>query len=236
MSLLKIQDLNVRYGGIHAVRDLNIDINAGELVTLIGANGAGKTSTLRTLVGMEKCSAGQIQFNGLDTKTVASHDFVRKGLVMVPEGRGIFGKLTIVENLEMGAYHRQDNAQVANDMAYVFELFPRLAERKKQISGTLSGGEQQMLAIGRAILSQPKLLLLDEPSMGLAPIIVQGIFEIIKKLSRDGVTILLVEQNAKLALEISHRGYVMESGRITLSGDSASLLADERVKNAYLGE
>jgi branched-chain amino acid transport system ATP-binding protein len=155
---------------------------------------------------------------------------------MVPEGRGIFGKLTIVENLEMGAYHRKDSAQIARDMAYVFELFPRLAERKKQISGTLSGGEQQMLAIGRAILSQPKLLLLDEPSMGLAPIIVQGIFEIIKKLSQDGVTILLVEQNAKLALEISHRGYVMESGRITLSGDAASLLADERVKNAYLGE
>ena len=236
MSLLKIQDLNVRYGGIHAVRDLNIDIKAGELVTLIGANGAGKTSTLRTLVGMEKRSAGQIQFNGLDTKTIASHDFVRHGLVMVPEGRGIFGKLTIVENLEMGAYHRKDSAQIARDTAYVLELFPRLAERKKQISGTLSGGEQQMLAIGRAILSQPKLLLLDEPSMGLAPIIVQGIFEIIKKLSQDGVTILLVEQNAKLALEISHRGYVMESGRITLSGDAASLLADERVKNAYLGE
>jgi branched-chain amino acid transport system ATP-binding protein len=236
MSLLKIQELNVRYGGIHAVRDLNIDIQAGELVTLIGANGAGKTSTLRTLVGMEKRSAGQIQFDGLDTNTIASHDFVRHGLVMVPEGRGIFGKLTIVENLEMGAYHRQDSAQIARDMAYVFELFPRLAERKKQISGTLSGGEQQMLAIGRAILSQPKLLLLDEPSMGLAPIIVQGIFEIIKKLSQDGVTILLVEQNAKLALEISHRGYVMESGRITLSGDAASLLADERVKNAYLGE
>jgi branched-chain amino acid transport system ATP-binding protein len=236
MSLLKIQELNVRYGGIHAVRDLNIDIQAGELVTLIGANGAGKTSTLRTLVGMEKRSAGQFQFDGLDTNTIASHDFVRHGLVMVPEGRGIFGKLTIVENLEMGAYHRKDSAQIARDMAYVFELFPRLAERKKQISGTLSGGEQQMLAIGRAILSQPKLLLLDEPSMGLAPIIVQGIFEIIKKLSQDGVTILLVEQNAKLALEISHRGYVMESGRITLSGDAASLLADERVKNAYLGE
>nr|WP_205700259.1 ABC transporter ATP-binding protein [Crenobacter intestini] len=234
--MLKVNNLEVAYGGIQAVKGIDLTIEKGELVTLIGANGAGKTSTLRTLVGMEKKSGGSIVYDGQDTSGVPVYDFVRRGLVMIPEGRGVFAKLTVEENLRMGAYCRNDEDGIKADIEHVYELFPRLKERQKQLAGTLSGGEQQMVAMGRAILSRPKLLLLDEPSMGLAPLIVEKIFEIVRKISAEGVTMLLVEQNAKLALEVSQRGYVMESGRITMSGNSKDLLDDERVRNAYLGE
>lgn len=235
MSLLEVKNLQVAYGGIHAVKGIDFHIDQGELVTLIGANGAGKTTTLKTLVGMVKKSGGSIVYDGQDTGAIASHNFVRHGLAMVPEGRGIFGKLTVEENLHMGAFYRNDNQSIATEIERVYELFPRLKERYKQLAGTLSGGEQQMVAMGRAMLSKPKLLLLDEPSMGLAPIIVEKIFEIIQMIAKEGVTMLLVEQNAKLALEVSQRGYVMESGRITMSGPAQELLDDERVRNAYLG-
>ncbi|SUX56154.1 ABC transporter ATP-binding protein [Chromobacterium vaccinii] len=224
------------YGGIQAVKGVDFHIDQGELVTLIGANGAGKTTTLKTLVGMVKKSGGSIVYDGKDVASIPSHDFVRHGLAMVPEGRGVFAKLTVEENLQMGAYYRNDKAAIQSEIEHVYELFPRLKERRLQLAGTLSGGEQQMVAMGRAMLSKPKLLLLDEPSMGLAPIIVEKIFEIIQMVSKQGVTMLLVEQNAKLALEVSQRGYVMESGRITMSGDAKELLNDERVRNAYLGE
>ncbi|POZ62617.1 ABC transporter ATP-binding protein [Chromobacterium alticapitis] len=236
MSILEVKNLQVAYGGIQAVRGVDFHINQGELVTLIGANGAGKTTTLKTLVGMVKKSGGNILFDGKDASTIPSHDFVRHGLAMVPEGRGVFAKLTVEENLQMGAYYRDDKAAIQNEIEHVYELFPRLKERRLQLAGTLSGGEQQMVAMGRAMLSKPKLLLLDEPSMGLAPIIVEKIFEIIQMVSKQGVTMLLVEQNAKLALEVSQRGYVMESGRITMSGNAKELLDDPRVRNAYLGE
>ncbi|MBV8049112.1 MAG: ABC transporter ATP-binding protein [Paludibacterium sp.] len=236
MSLLDVKNLQVAYGGIQAVKGIDFHIDQGELVTLIGANGAGKTTTLKTLVGMVKKASGAISFDGQDTAGIHSHDFVRRGLVMVPEGRGIFAKLTVEENLLMGAYARDDKAQIQVELARIYELFPRLKERFKQLAGTLSGGEQQMVAMGRAMLSRPKLLLLDEPSMGLAPIIVQKIFEIIRMVAAEGVTMLLVEQNARLALEVSQRGYVMESGKITLGGNARELLDDERVRNAYLGE
>ena len=235
MSILDVKNLQVSYGGIQAVKGIDFHINKGELVTLIGANGAGKTTTLKTLVGMVKIAGGSINFDGKDTASIATHDFVRNGLVMVPEGRGIFGKLTVEENLQMGAYCRDDKDGIAADIAHVYELFPRLKERRLQLAGTLSGGEQQMVAMGRAIISKPKLLLLDEPSMGLAPLIVEKIFEIIRMVADQGVTMLLVEQNAKLALEVSQRGYVMESGKITMSGPAHELLNDERVRNAYLG-
>ena len=236
MSILDVKNLQVSYGGIQAVKGIDFHINKGELVTLIGANGAGKTTTLKTLVGMVKIAGGSINFDGKDTSSIATHDFVRNGLVMVPEGRGIFGKLTVEENLQMGGFHRSDKDGIQRDIERGYELFPRLKERQKQLAGTLSGGEQQMVAMARAIISQPKLLLLDEPSMGLAPLIVEKIFEIIQMVAKEGVTMLLVEQNAKLALEVSQRGYVMESGRITMSGPAQDLLADERVRNAYLGE
>lgn len=235
MNLLEIKDLKVAYGGIQAVKGIDLHIAEGELVTLIGANGAGKTTTLKSIVGMVQKSSGSIEYNGRDTSKEQVHHFVRKGLVMVPEGRGIFPKLTVLENLHMGAFYRNDKAQIQSEVEHIYSLFPRLQERSKQLAGTLSGGEQQMVAMGRAILSKPKLLLLDEPSMGLAPIIVQQIFDIIKTISKEGVTILLVEQNAKLALEISDRGYVMESGKISMSGNAKELLHDERVRNAYLG-
>jgi branched-chain amino acid transport system ATP-binding protein len=236
MSLLNVKNLQVAYGGIQAVRGIDLQIEEGELVTLIGANGAGKTTTLKTLVGMVKKSGGSIEFDGKDSAGIHAHDFVRHGLVMVPEGRGIFGKLTVEENLLMGAFSRNDKAQIQDELVRIYDLFPRLKERQKQLAGTLSGGEQQMVAMGRAMLSRPKLLLLDEPSMGLAPIIVQKIFEIIQMVAAEGVTMLLVEQNARLALEVSQRGYVMESGKITIGGDASALLDDERVRNAYLGE
>ena len=235
MSILDVKNLQVSYGGIQAVKGIDFHINKGELVTLIGANGAGKTTTLKTLVGMVKIAGGSINFDGKDTSSIATHDFVRNGLVMVPEGRGIFGKLTVEENLQMGGFHRNDKDGIQRDIERGYELFPRLKERQKQLAGTLSGGEQQMVAMARAIISQPKLLLLDEPSMGLAPLIVEKIFEIIQMVAAEGVTMLLVEQNAKLALQVSQRGYVMESGKISMSGPAKELLDDERVRNAYLG-
>ena len=235
MSLLKLENVNVNYGGIQAVSDLNLHIEQGELVTLIGANGAGKTTTLRTITGLVKPKSGTLLYQDQDIRKTEVHKFVSQGLVMVPEGRGIFPKLTVLENLDMGAFYRNDKAQIQADIEYVMTLFPRLKERAKQLAGTLSGGEQQMVAMGRAILSKPKLLLLDEPSMGLAPIIVQQIFDIIQTVHNEGVTILLVEQNAKLALQISDRGYVMESGKITMADRADVLLNDPRILSAYLG-
>ena len=235
MSLLKLENVNVNYGGIQAVSDLNLHIEQGELVTLIGANGAGKTTTLRTITGLVKPKSGTLLYQDQDIRKTEVHKFVSQGLVMVPEGRGIFPKLTVLENLDMGAFYRNDKAQIQADIEYVMTLFPRLKERAKQLAGTLSGGEQQMVAMGRAILSKPKLLLLDEPSMGLAPIIVQQIFDIIQTVHNEGVTILLVEQNAKLALQIANRGYVMESGKITMADKADVLLNDPRILSAYLG-
>ena len=236
MSLLEVKNLEVAYGGIQAVKGINFHIDQGEMVTLIGANVAGKTTTLKTLVGMLKPKSGSVTYDGHDCSKLPVYDFVKKGLSLVPEGRGVFSRLTVEENLRMGSFYRNDEAEINKEIDYVYTLFPRLKERYKQLAGTLSGGEQQMLAIGRAILSRPKLLLLDEPSMGLAPIIVQQIFDIIKMISSQGVTVLLVEQNAKLALEASNRGYVMESGKITMAGDSRELLDSDAVKKAYLGE
>ena len=235
MSLLKLESVTVSFGGIQAVSDLNLHIEQGELVTLIGANGAGKTTTLRTITGLVKPKSGTLLYQDQDIRKTEVHKFVSQGLVMVPEGRGIFPKLTVLENLDMGAFYRNDKAQIQADIEHVMTLFPRLKERAKQLAGTLSGGEQQMVAMGRAILSKPKLLLLDEPSMGLAPIIVQQIFDIIQTVHNEGVTILLVEQNAKLALQISDRGYVMESGKITMADKADVLLNDPRILSAYLG-
>jgi branched-chain amino acid transport system ATP-binding protein len=236
MSLLELKRLEVAYGGIHAVKGIDLAVGEGELVCLIGANGAGKTTTLKAICGLQPVKAGGIEYAGESIAGMPSFALVRKGLAMVPEGRGVFGTLSIEENLAMGAYSRSDKPAIRQDLEHAFTLFPRLAERRRQTAGTLSGGEQQMLAVARALMSKPRLLLLDEPSMGLAPIVVQKIFEIIRKISSEGVTILLVEQNARLALEVSHRGYVMESGTITLSDDSKNLLANDKVRQAYLGE
>ena len=234
--LLELQKLEVAYGGIHAVKGIDITVGRGELVCLIGANGAGKTTTLKGICGILPVKAGKIFYGGENVTGKPAFKLVRGGLAMVPEGRGVFGALTIEENLAMGAYIRNDHDAIKLDMERVYGLFPRLKERRRQTAGTLSGGEQQMLAMGRAMLSRPKLLLLDEPSMGLAPLMVQKVFETIVTISGEGVTILLIEQNAKLALEVSSRGYVMESGEITLHGDAKSLLHDPKVRAAYLGE
>ena len=234
--LLELKGLQVAYGGIQAVKGIDLTVAQGELVCLIGANGAGKTTTLKGITGLQPVKSGTIRYADEDITGKPAFELVRKGLSMVPEGRGVFGALTIEENLAMGAYARSDRAAIRDDVERVFGLFPRLKERHKQTAGTLSGGEQQMLAMGRALMSRPKLLLLDEPSMGLAPLMVQKVFETVLTVSREGVTILLIEQNAKLALEVSHRGYVMESGAITLSGDAKSLLHDPAVRAAYLGE
>ena len=234
--LLELKDLKVAYGGIQAVKGIDLSVDQGELVCLIGANGAGKTTTLKGITGLQPIKSGKIHYAGEDITGKPSFQLVRKGLSMVPEGRGVFGALTIEENLAMGAYARDDRAAIKDDIERVFGLFPRLKERRKQTAGTLSGGEQQMLAMGRAIMSRPKLLLLDEPSMGLAPLMVQKVFETVMAISREGVTILLIEQNAKLALEVSSRGYVMESGEITLQGKAKQLLSDPKVREAYLGE
>ena len=234
--LLELKRLAVAYGGIQAVKGIDLVVNPGELVCLIGANGAGKTTTLKGVCGMLPVKSGSIHYDGRNITGRPPFELVRNGLAMVPEGRGVFGALTIEENLAMGAYIRHDRDGVHADIDRVFDLFPRLKERRRQTAGTLSGGEQQMLAIGRALMSKPKLLLLDEPSMGLAPLMVQKVFETVVSVSREGVTILLIEQNAKLALEVSHRGYVMESGEITLEGASKSLLHDSKVRAAYLGE
>jgi branched-chain amino acid transport system ATP-binding protein len=234
--MLQVTGLKVTYGGIAAVKGIDLTVGAGERVTLIGANGAGKTTTLKALSGVCRPAAGRILYNDRDVTGWPAFRLVQQGLALVPEGRGIFGRLTVAENLTMGAYCRSDRHNIELDCARIFELFPRLAERRRQIAGTLSGGEQQMLAIGRALMSRPRLLLLDEPSMGLAPIMVQKIFETIKMISAEGVTLLLVEQNAKLALEICNRGYVMESGTIALAGEASELLVNPRVRQAYLGE
>jgi branched-chain amino acid transport system ATP-binding protein len=231
-----LKRLEVAYGGIHAVKGIDLEVGEGELVCLIGANGAGKTTTLKGICGLLPVKAGKIFYGGANITGKPAFQLVRGGLAMVPEGRGVFGGLTIEENLAMGAYIRGDAAGIKSDIDRVYDLFPRLKERRRQTAGTLSGGEQQMLAMGRAMMSRPKLLLLDEPSMGLAPLMVQKVFETILTVSGEGVTILLIEQNAKLALEVSKRGYVMESGEVTLSGDASSLLHDPKVRAAYLGE
>jgi branched-chain amino acid transport system ATP-binding protein len=233
--LLEVSGLEVGYGGIRAVKGIDLAVDAGELVCLIGANGAGKTSTLRALCGLLPPRAGSVRYDGRDISRAPVHELPRKGLVMVPEGRGIFRQLTVQENLAMGAFAR-DDAEVHADLERQFATFPRLRERRSQIAGTLSGGEQQMLAIARALMARPRLLLLDEPSMGLAPLLVAKIFEIVRGIAARGVTILLVEQNARLALEVADRGYVMESGTIALADAAANLLADARVREAYLGE
>ena len=233
--LLALEGLKVAYGGIQAVKGIDLTVGKGELVCLIGANGAGKTTTLKGVTGLQPVSGGSVRYDGDDVTGLRAFELVRRGLAMVPEGRGVFGALTIEENLAMGAYTRTDKAGIKADGERVFALFPRLKERRRQTAGTLSGGEQQMLAMGRALMSRPRMLLLDEPSMGLAPLMVQKVFETVLAVSSEGVTILLIEQNAKLALEVSHRGYVMESGEITLSGDARTLLHDPKVRAAYLG-
>ena len=236
MSLLKLERLEVSYGGIRAVKGIDLEVGPGELVCLIGANGAGKTTTLRAITGLVRRSGGRVVYDGADISTRRVHEIARGGLALVPEGRGVFAQLTVDENLAMGAYARKDRAAVGGDVERVFTLFPRLKERHSQVAGTLSGGEQQMLAIGRALMSRPRLLLLDEPSMGLAPLMVERIFEVVRTISSEGVTILLVEQNARLALEASHRGYVLEGGLVSFSGEAGSLLHDARIREAYLGE
>ena len=233
--MLEVRHLRVAYGGINAVKGVDLDVNAGEVVALIGANGAGKTTTLKAITGLVHTAGGYVHFEGKSITGRASHALVRQGIAMVPEGRGIFGRLKVEENLDIGAYSRSD-ASIASDRDRIYGLFPRLKERRRQLAGTLSGGEQQMLAIGRALMSRPRLLLLDEPSMGLAPIMVQKIFEVIRSIARDGVTLVLVEQNARLALQVSDRGYVMESGAIALADRCDCLLANPQVQAAYLGE
>jgi branched-chain amino acid transport system ATP-binding protein len=233
--LLEVTGLEVAYGGIRAVKGIGFEVADGELVTLIGANGAGKTTTLKALAGLLKPARGSVRYQGRNIGGAPAHELVRLGIALVPEGRGVFARLTIDENLAMGAYTRSD-AQVRQDYDRAYALFPRLAERRKQLAGTLSGGEQQMLAIARALMSRPRLLLLDEPSMGLAPIMVQKIFETIRAVAAEGVTLLLVEQNAKLALETCDRGYVMESGTIVLADSAQALLVNPEVRRAYLGE
>ncbi|MBM6924896.1 ABC transporter ATP-binding protein [Pseudoflavonifractor phocaeensis] len=233
-ALLEVKNINVYYGAIHAVKDISFEVNQGEIVTLIGANGAGKTTTLQTVSGLLRSRTGSIQLEGKPIQNVPAHKLVAHGLAQVPEGRRVFQQMTVEENLEMGAF-TQANSTVAPNLERVFDQFPRLKERRRQIAGTLSGGEQQMLAMGRALMSNPKILMLDEPSMGLAPILVEQIFDIIKRLHQAGTTILLVEQNARMALSVADRGYVLETGRITLTGPGKELLADEAVKKAYLG-
>ncbi|MES2943786.1 MAG: ABC transporter ATP-binding protein [Pseudomonadota bacterium] len=235
-TLLKITGLKVAYGGIKAVKGVDLEVNEGELVTLIGSNGAGKTTTMKAITGTLPMVEGDIQYLGKSIKGKGAWDLVKEGLAMVPEGRGVFTRMTITENLQMGAYIRNDKGGIAEDIEKMFTIFPRLRERKDQLAGTMSGGEQQMLAMGRALMSRPKVLLLDEPSMGLSPIMVDKIFEVVRDVSARGVTVLLVEQNASRALGIADRGYVMESGIVTMNGDAKLLLDDPRVRAAYLGE
>jgi branched-chain amino acid transport system ATP-binding protein len=234
--LLQVQDLRVAYGGIQAVKGVSFEVRKGELVSLIGSNGAGKTTTMKAITGSLQAAGGRISYLGRDVHGQGPWDLVQQGLVMVPEGRGVFTRMSILENLHMGAYLRNDKAGINADIERVFALFPRLKERSRQLSGTLSGGEQQMLAMGRALLSRPKLLLLDEPSMGLSPIMVDKIFEVIAQVAAMGVTVLLVEQNASRALKMAQRAYVMESGEISMQGDAKTLLHDPKVRAAYLGE
>ncbi len=234
MSLLEVNEINVYYGAIHAIKDISFHVDEGEIVTLIGANGAGKTTTLQTVSGLLRSKTGSITFDGQNISAVPAHKLVSQGLAQVPEGRRIFLQMTVQENLEMGAFTRS-GADISADLEKVYHYFPRLLERKRQVAGTLSGGEQQMLAMGRALMSRPKLLMLDEPSMGLAPILVEQIFEIIKTMHQAGTTILLVEQNAQAALSIADRGYVLETGKVVTSGTGADLLRSPDIKKAYLG-
>lgn len=234
--LLRVHDLKIAYGGIQAVKGIDLELAAGETVCLIGANGAGKTTTLNAIAGVLPIAGGDIHYKGERINAVPAHRRLRAGIALVPEGRGIFTRLTVEENLRMGAYSRNDRAGIEADLERVYTMLPRIKERLPQVAGTLSGGEQQMVAIGRALLSRPRLLLLDEPSMGLAPLVVEKIFEVVQSVAREGVTILLVEQNANLALEFAQRGYVMESGKITLTGSGAELLKNPKVRAAYLGE
>ena len=235
-TMLKVSDLKVAYGGIQAVKGVSFEVNEGELVSLIGANGAGKTTTLKAITGTQPAAGGDVEYLGKSIKGQGAWDLVKQGLVMVPEGRGTFTRMTITENLQMGAFIRNDNAQILVDIDKVFAIFPRLKERRNQLAGTMSGGEQQMLAMGRALMAQPKVLLLDEPSMGLSPIMVDKIFEVVNDIHQRGTTVLLVEQNASRALQLASRGYVMDSGEVTMSGDAKQLLNDPKVRAAYLGE
>ncbi|SAL27732.1 ABC transporter-like protein [Caballeronia terrestris] len=235
-AMLKIKGLQVNYGGIQAVKGVDLEVGQGELVTLIGANGAGKTTTMKAITGLKPYSAGDIEYMGQSIKGVPTHELLKRGLAMVPEGRGIFARMSILENMQMGAYLRNDNDGIQKDTERMFGFFPRLKERASQYAGTLSGGEQQMLAMARALLSRPKLLLLDEPSMGLSPIMVEKIFEVVREISGEGLTVLLVEQNARLALQAANRGYVMDSGLVTMTGDAKTMLDDPKVRAAYLGE
>ena len=235
-NLLEIRDLTVRFGGICAVDNLSLDVSEGKIVTLIGANGAGKSTTLRTISGLVKASGGSIKYKGTELLGMPINKILEAGIAQVPEGRRVFANLTVLENLKAGAYLRRDKSGIQKDIEWVYDLFPRLKERSWQLAGTLSGGEQQMLAVGRGLMSRPKMLMMDEPSLGLAPLVVQGIFDIIHEINRQGVTILLVEQNANMALKAADFGYVLETGRITMSGTGAALYADERVKEAYLGK
>lgn len=234
-TMLTVNDINVFYGTIHAIKGVSLEVNEGEIVTLIGANGAGKSTILRTISGLLKPKTGSIQFEGQEIAGMPAHEIVKTGISQVPEGRRIFAEMSVLENLELGAFTRKDKDGIKADMELVFERFPRLKERIGQLAGTLSGGEQQMLAMGRALMSRPRLLLLDEPSMGLAPLLIKEIFAIIQDINKTGTTVLLVEQNANMALSIAHRAYVLETGRITLSGDAKELAASDEVRKAYLG-
>ncbi|MFL0249042.1 ABC transporter ATP-binding protein [Clostridium neuense] len=234
--MIKIKDLVVAYGGIEALKGISLEVPSGKIVTLVGANGAGKSTTLKAVVGLVKPKSGAIEYEGKDLTKISTESMVRNGIALVPEGRKVFEDLTVLENLKIGAYSRKDRKGIEDDLEKVYSLFPRLKERTWQLSGTLSGGEQQMLAIGRALMSRPKLIMMDEPSLGLAPIIVKGLFEIIKKINKDGMTVLLIEQNANAALKIADIGYIMETGRITLSGTGKELLNNDEIKKAYLGE
>lgn len=235
MALLEVTNLHTYYGNIHALKGISLTVEEGEIVSLIGGNGAGKTTTLRTINGLLKPRSGTVILNGENLADYKAHELVSKGLAMVPEGRGVFAKLSVEENLELGAFHRSDKDGIAKDLAYSYELFPRLGERKSQLAGTMSGGEQQMLATARALMSRPKVILMDEPSMGLAPVLVETIFDTIKKVNDEGMTVLLVEQNAHMALQIANRGYVLQTGEIVLSDSAANLQKDPTVQKAYLG-
>lgn len=234
--MLKIENLKVSYGGIKALKGIHMEVEENKIVALIGANGAGKSTTLRSIVGLVKPEEGIITYHGEDLAKVQTKDLVRRGITLVPEGRRVFPNLTVLENLKIGAFYRNDDENIKDDLEWVYTLFPRLKERTWQLAGTLSGGEQQMLAVGRALMSRPKLLMMDEPSLGLAPLIVKEIFNIIEEINRQGVTILLIEQNANVSLKIAHKAYVMETGDITLEGTGSELLRNEEVKKAYLGE
>jgi branched-chain amino acid transport system ATP-binding protein len=235
MALLEIDNLNTYYGNIHALKGISLEVEEGEIVTLIGANGAGKTTTLRSICGLIHPRSGTVRFDGRNLSQMPAHEVTSMGITMVPEGRGVFARLTVLENLEMGAYSRRDKPAIQADMQHMFSLFPRLKERRKQHAGTLSGGEQQMLAMARALMARPKLLLMDEPSMGLAPILVEGVFNTIREINQEGITVLLVEQNARMALTVAQRGYVIQSGEIVLQESAEQLLENELVQKAYLG-